>query len=378
MPVHVLQVGNNVVRALGGMPQAMADVRRALGGTIVSLTDPALRPGEDAVLHLPQARSALGRRYGWGTPAAKAPAVREFQRCDLVMVHGLYRHHFSWACRLARAHAKPYVVVPHGALDPYVFSYRGTSKALWWRWVGRPATRAAAGVLFATQRERAKAAPLLPPVNSHVVHLPVELPPMAERASWRAQARARLGIAADRRVVLFLGRFDPLKRLPLILDAFQRAGAPGLHLVVAGPDTAELGRADCERRLDAQARTRVHFTGPVAGPQRDALFAAADAFVNVSTRENFGYALAEALAAGLPAILGHGNDLGPELAGVDCTWPLPRDDVDALARAFGEVSRAPVTTLRAMGDRGRSWVAAHLGFERFRASLQRLCAGLLA
>lgn len=374
--MHVLQFGNNVVAALGGMPRAMADVRKAVGGEIVSLTDPRwLAPADDAVLHVPQSRWPVARGYGWARERALADARRRVEHCDVVLIHGLFRHHYGWASRAAREHRKPYLVFPHGALDPHVFTYRSVQKRLWWRGVGAPAMTHAAGAVFATERERAKAAARLPPgVATHVLPLPVDLPPAGRLVELREGARRRHGIAPAHRALLFLGRLDPVKRVPQIIEAFGVARRDDLHLLVTGPDSPELSALECARRVDPAVRARVHFTGPAYGDAKLGLLAAADGFVNFSAKENFGYALCEALAAGLPAILGPGNDLGHDLAGQGCIWLLARDDVPSLARAISSFAAVPRAQLEDMGQRGIRWVRTCLAPGSFARALAQLCA----
>jgi len=372
--VHILQIGNDVVHARGGTPLAIRDAQRALGGEIVSFTDPDLLPGAaDGVLHVPHSSSWVGRRYGWSSAAGSAAADACFERCDVVLVHGLFRHHYGWAIGKARAHGKPYLVVPHGALDPYAFSYARLPKELWWQAVGRPGLRRAASVVFATARERDKAAARVTGVRSRVVHWPIE-PHRDPPAGARERMRAALGIDAGHRALLFLGRLDAFKRVPELIDAFNRSAASNLHLIVAGPDGPSLTRADAGRRVAAPLRNRVHLLGAVYGEEKAAVLAAADGCVSISARENFGYALCECLAAGLPGLVGPGADLAPEFADADCGWLLARDDAAAVADAMTRFAGAPPEQLSAMGARGRDWVRRHLGLEAFRQALGATCA----
>ena len=97
------------------------------------------------------------------------------------------------------------------------------------------------------------------------------------------------------RLLLFLGRLHEKKGCDLLLEAFRRV-APPLHLVFAGP----CADADLEARLRALAEgLPVTFTGPLYGEEKWAALAAAEVFILPSHQENFGMAVAEALACGL-------------------------------------------------------------------------------
>ncbi|HEX8912785.1 MAG TPA: glycosyltransferase [Humisphaera sp.] len=94
----------------------------------------------------------------------------------------------------------------------------------------------------------------------------------------------------------FLGRLDPVKRVPDLLAAV--AGEPDLRLDLFG-DGADRSRV--EREVDRLGlRPVVMLRGTVAGP-RDAL-AATDVLVLPSEAEGFGLVLIEAMAAGVPVV----------------------------------------------------------------------------
>jgi glycosyltransferase involved in cell wall biosynthesis len=122
------------------------------------------------------------------------------------------------------------------------------------------------------------------------------------RASAPIDSRPEAGWPDDAVVVASLGRLAPEKRPQLLLDAVAQAAGvhPALRLLVigGGPSLDELrSRAD---RTDLAGR--VHFTGPLPRPEALARLAGADVFAFVSRTETQGLVLAEALAAGLPAV----------------------------------------------------------------------------
>lgn len=373
--MRLLQVGSDVSLVMGGMARAIFDIRDALGGRIVSFSAPGLpRDPADGVIHIGHSPALAGRRYGWVRDTRSIDRLVEDS--TLLIVHGLYRHHFQWAARRARELRRPYLLYPHGSLDPHVFTYRALQKELWWRWIGRPAASASAGLVFVTAAEAAKAGPRLPPgVRQHVVPLPVAVPAVGSRAGLRARALRDLGIENAAGILLFLGRLDPFKRVPVLIDAFNRANPPGWHLVIAGPEHAEQSIADCRRLVAAHVRERVHFTGPRYGDDKEALYAAADASVSISARENFGYSVCEALARAVPVLLGPGNDLASELRSVGCGWVLDRDDASEVARALTTLASTPPSLRAEMGERGRGWVEQNLSPQRVRERLWTLCEG---
>ncbi|MBI3977707.1 MAG: glycosyltransferase [Chloroflexi bacterium] len=142
----------------------------------------------------------------------------------------------------------------------------------------------------------------VPERRVHVIPCGVDLDLFRPRD--RAQARARWGIRASK-VILFVGRMDPVKGADLVLPALARLeDRRGVQAIFVGGD----GRDDPEiRRLGALARElglrqNVRFLGPVPQEQLPDLYSAADVCVVPSYYESFGMAAVEALACGTPVV----------------------------------------------------------------------------
>lgn len=109
----------------------------------------------------------------------------------------------------------------------------------------------------------------------------------------RDAARQRLGLPADAVVSVYCGRFAPVKRLDVLLEAFRHA--PG-HLLL-------IGNGSEEERVRAQAQQeglagRVHVHLAVTDPAP--LLRAADLYVSASSTEGMSNSVLEAMASGLP------------------------------------------------------------------------------
>jgi glycosyltransferase involved in cell wall biosynthesis len=273
----------------------------------------------------------------------------------LVFCHSIFRSHNEWVRRFCRRRGIPYVAVPHGSLDPWVFGTTRMGKAVWMAACGRPYFREAGMVMFSTRAERSKAEQTLGfAPRSCVVPWPVTAHDSPPTPAERQAGRRRLGVPEARRIVMYLGRYHSMKRPEEIVRTFLRAELPDTTLVMAGFDGDVT--ADQVRSLAPDAGERLVILGPVIGAARDDLFLSADAFVSWSHRENFCYAAAEALGFGVPVILSPGNDLRGELEGTSCGW-FPQDDsLEALGRSLRDFGSTPGERLIAMGESGRQVV----------------------
>jgi D-inositol-3-phosphate glycosyltransferase len=120
-------------------------------------------------------------------------------------------------------------------------------------------------------------------------------------------ARRRLGLNGDR-LLLFVGRMEPLKGLDVLLGAAARLDEdlPVRVLVVGGDGRAsdELDRLKgLSDRLGIAAR--VTFTGPVGHDVLPLYYNAADVCIVPSYYESFGLVALEAMACGTPVVASH-------------------------------------------------------------------------
>jgi len=115
------------------------------------------------------------------------------------------------------------------------------------------------------------------------------------------------------------------------------------------------------QRLSPGTR-QLSFGEALHGVAKDEAFAHASLFILPTRSENFGNVVAEALAQGVPVI----TTTGAPWVGLlehGCGWWIA-PDAPALASTLREAMTLPPTELRAMGERGRSWMHATHSWER--------------
>jgi glycosyltransferase involved in cell wall biosynthesis len=158
----------------------------------------------------------------------------------------------------------------------------------------------------------------------------------AERLSTgeRDALRRELGFGTDDFVVGTVGRFDPIKNLPMLVASLEAAGHQvsalrGL-LIGDGPVFAEIGSLVRQGAM----RDRIQLTGYRSDARR--LTQALDLFVLSSFSEGTSMALLEAMAAGVPVAV---TEVGgnPEIVQDGETgWTVPSESTDALTQVIVE------------------------------------------
>jgi len=268
-------------------------------------------------------------------------------RYDVVHVHALFSYATIPACRAASHAPVPYVLRPLGTLSEWSLRHRGWKKRPYYSLLERSHLERASAIHVTSDAEAVDLARLGFGDRTRVIPLGVEVP---ERRNTRAPA-----IGGPLRL-LFLSRLHEKKNIPLLLRALASDGPTrrGVQLTIAGDGDpryrAELERLTGELRLG----DRVRFVGHVDGDAKDALFATCDCFVLPSAHENFGLAVAEALAAGMPVILTPGVALAGAVAVAGAGIVVDATD-SALAAALTWAAEHPAV----LGEmRGRAWQLA--------------------
>ena len=153
--------------------------------------------------------------------------------------------------------------------------------------------------------------------------------------------RSTLRLPADARILLFVGRLAPNKRVPVLVEALGRLRDAAVHVVIVG-DGDDVYGAERERCRERAARLgvsdRVHFLGQVDERQLRDAYRDADALVIPSVHEGFCLPVIEALASGIPVIAARAAAL-PETVG-DSGLTFTADDPEDLREACGDCSNA--------------------------------------
>lgn len=229
-------------------------------------------------------------------------------RIDLLHVHGVFDYYTfvtSWLCK-----EKPVIISPRGSIMNDAISTKGyVKKHLYLNCIGKSIIRKASAIhlvnqyekeeflnVFKANSEEFKDKILLIPNGINVEEFN-NLPP-------KGSFKQKYSILKDKRYIMFLGRIDAIKGLDILVESFKKLAAiyDDLYLVIAGPDTDGYGKRVKKWLKDAGLLERSVFTGMLTGRDKHEAFVDAEVFVLSSYSENFGIAVVEAMACGIPVV----------------------------------------------------------------------------
>jgi glycosyltransferase involved in cell wall biosynthesis len=180
-----------------------------------------------------------------------------------------------------------------------------------------------------------------------------------------------------RDVLLYVGRFVPLKNLPLLIDAFASVhrARPTASLVLAGEGALEGQVRDQVRRLGLI--DQVHFLGQQPPERLPVLYATADIVLLSSSFDNSPNAVLEAGACERPVVATRVGGVPRYLTDDENGLLVDGGDADAFAQATLRLLANPALRHR-MGQAGRRRVLTQHSWRRSAEKLLRLYESLLA
>jgi glycosyltransferase involved in cell wall biosynthesis len=310
----------------------------------------------------PEARTLPLRLFAAGRPLRIAyarglwSALREeLPTTDVLHIHSLYLYpQLSAAWHAARL-AVPYVVSIHGALDPYIRRRGRARKALVTALAqGRILDRAAA-LHVTADAEAALISGVASDTPREVIPAGLDVARFDGESDSFEHFRSERLAGHRGPVVLNVGRIAAKKGLDSLIRAFPSVLAEirNAHLVIAGPDDEGLVPGLEALAAELGIARQVTFLGMLDRAGVVGALRCAQVWALPSHTENFGIAVVEAMAAGLPVVItpevNIANDVSKAGAGI-----VTKGDPAAFAKAIVSLL-SDERTRRAIGGRAREY-----------------------
>lgn len=375
--MKILHVVSSVDKWCGGTSEVVPRLARAqkeLGGhevTIAAIGIPGLSKQAERAFAAGVIDRAIYKISGWPRALAYSSALTK-DLVDLVAKHDIVHLHGLWmappwqAAREARKQGKPYVMMPHGFLEPERLKISKWKKRIVGALIERKNLEKASGLVATAQSEVEgfKAYGLDRP--THIMPIGLDLEPI-DSGKRNDDLLTRIGCNLNKKHILYFSRITPIKGLDMLCEAWSKVYHKDWQLLIVGPDdrgyTEEMKRLYAKHVEDGS----VVFHGPVFGQDKFDLLKSIDAFMLPTRNENWSIAVAEALGAGLPVVC----TKGAPWSCIDEVGAGKWTDIciEGIAAGLEFVMNADDETRKVMGSNGRKWVEDNLQWPKIAADV---------
>ncbi len=295
------------------------------------------------------------------TRLGRSPAMRRWlmslarsKKVDILHNHGIWQMNAvypGWAARNGNINM---VISPRGALSEWAMRHGSRIKKIFWPMLQKPSFDSATcfHATAESEYEDIRRMGFHQPVT--VIPNGIDIPPPKQP------------LHTEVRTLLFLGRVHRQKGLDILLPAWRAVQDrfPDWRLLVAGSDVGYYGRSgylDDMRRLALElGLNRIDFAGELRGLAKLQAYQRADLFVLPTYSESFGMTVAEALAAGTPAIVTKGAPWSG-LEKIRAGWWI-EIGIDPLVACLEDALDRSRDELVEMGMLGRDWMRAEFSW----------------
>jgi glycosyltransferase involved in cell wall biosynthesis len=321
--MRILHIIAGIDPASGGTTTALRNIitMESIHGIEHEILTIQWRVPDSAILEMVSvynAKSSFPARYARSLDAINW-LEQNLRRFDLFIIHGIW----SWlpwkVSKVLAAMRKPYIICPHGSLDPFDIQKKRLLKKILGPIFVRGILDRSTAILCTASKE----ARLVERYGAHprMESLPLPVPFSARRGEAH-RFRSKWGYEGGEFTFLFLSRINYKKGLDILIPAFAKLGQESrkVKLVIAGSDHEGYG-VRVKSWIDQwHIRQNVIFAGFLQGEEKDDALAASDCFVLPSLNENFALAVVEALGAGVPVIISENVYIEEEVAQANAGW----------------------------------------------------------
>jgi glycosyltransferase involved in cell wall biosynthesis len=334
----------------------------------------------------------LGPTFGrWGASKHLLPWLcQHLPKYDAVIVHGIWMYHsyaVMRATRMLASQGQPSIprvfIMPHGMLDPWFQRHpsrrlKAWRNWLWWKLIEQRVIHRADGLLFTCQRELELARETFwpyRPLRELNVGYGVQPPPPISHFMQSAFASV-CPLPDAKRFLLFLGRLHPKKGIELLIRAYADVCRRELvptppALVIAGPgdsnyvdalkilaQTLGVYAQHPQAEPSLHPKGNVYFPGMLRGAAKWGAFYQCSAFVLPSHQENFGIAVAEALACSKPVLITNQVNIHREIEQYNAGYTAV-DNLQGITDLLTRYMKQTQDSVELLGRNARSCFESH-------------------
>jgi len=287
---------------------------------------------------------------------------------ELVHIHAIFSFPSTMAMVIARLHQVPYVVSPHGLLTTWALQQGSVKKQVYLNLIEKKNLNCGHKIHYTSDQEQQEATPLNLSATSFIQPLGLTLPKAI--VDSRDELRNYLNLPPDQSIILFLSRLHPKKGLDYTIPALARLQQKDFFFLLVGEGTADY-ETEIEALLEAHHLiSRTLRPGFVTGRLKNLFLQGSDLFVLNSYSENFGLAVLEAMASGLPVITSPNVAFSSMLQSQNLCFIVPQE-VAAIADKISYSLDHPAE-VQEMAQRAKKYVSENFTWNQVAKNLIKI------
>ncbi|ESA38760.1 group 1 glycosyl transferase [Leptolyngbya sp. Heron Island J] len=300
--------------------------------------------------------------------------LKSIKRYDMIHTHTIFAPIISFTTMVCNLYNKPYIITPHGMLDPWALSYKAQKKTIYYSIAEKKLLQNADAIHVLARSEAMQIKKLGYPQGCLI---PNGIPNSFFNQTFDEKIfYQKFPELYSKKLILFLSRIDPKKGLDILASAFSKVNAsfPNTHLVLAGPDSINYKLTVEKYFSDAGCLESVTFTGMLSGSLKYSALAAADFYVLPSYSEGFSMSVLEGMASGLPCIISENCNF-PEAKKANAAH-IVKPDSESVAQGLLQYLREPQKAQQ-MGDLAKQFIFQNYTWEKSAKKLIQLYHSIL-
>ncbi|HEY9598523.1 MAG TPA: glycosyltransferase [Cyanophyceae cyanobacterium] len=387
--MRVLHVIPSVSPALGGPTQVVLQLVKALRECGLDAEIATTNDNGASLLDVPlNQRIEYERVPVWFLPRF-SPPMKEFifsaaltrwlwqhaKDYEMIETHYLFSYASTCAGAIARCQGIPYTVRTMGQLSPWALKQSLLKKQIYSRLIERRNLNRASAIHCTSASEAEDVRNF--GIQTPIINLPLGvLPPKADPEA-KQKLRQRYKIPETIPIVLFFSRLHYKKRPDLLIEAMAKLAPEhqNFHLILAGSGEPDYLQYLIKQVYSVGLKFQTTFPGFVTGEDKELLLQGSDIFVLPSFSENFGVAVAEAMAAGLSVIITPEVQIAPDIAAAQAGLVV-EGEVEPLKNAIATLLTSP-NLRQQLGENGKHLVSRRYSWNAIAHNLASAYSALI-
>ena len=232
--------------------------------------------------------------------------IKEVRKFDIIYIPAIWNFPVLIGSIASILSQKPFIISPRGSLYEETFKIKSKNKKIFYYYLfAKHYIVKATAIHFTAAPEKEEFFSYFKLNNkSFIIPNGIDLSKFKNLPD-KGSFISKYPMLKGKKYILFLGRITPKKGLDILVKAFKSLSQEyeDLHLIIAGPNNEGYEEKIKVLLKELKVIEKVLFVGMLTGKEKISAFVDSEIFILPSYSENFGMAVIEAMACGVPVII---------------------------------------------------------------------------